>query len=205
MKRVSKFVFLILIALVFFITAAGSAEAKGSGKENPWKDLPPIGGLMVRQLGSDGIIVELKGGGLPLPEMDTLASDQISFTIPGAYLASGKWERDFNLPLVGMVKAEQVEERVVFKMKVNEPMILKKIEGTPPANKYIFRFSATDFVERENVQKDLLAPVAPVASIPGDPFTKTTPITLDLRDVELRDVFRMFGEYSKMNITMPCR
>ncbi len=198
MKRVSKFVFLIFIALILFSTTA--SEVQGSGKKNPWKDLPPIGGLIVRQLGSDGIIVELKGGGLPLPEMDTLASDQITFSLPGAYLASGKWERDFNLPLVGMVKAEQVEDRVVFKMTVNEPMILKKIEGTPPANKYIFRFSATDFVERENVQKDLLAPVAPVASIPGDPFTKTTPISLDLRDVELRDVFRMFGEYSKMNI-----
>ncbi|GAB1426739.1 hypothetical protein MASR2M17_01650 [Aminivibrio sp.] len=101
---------------------------------------------------------------------------------------------------MGMVRAEQVEDRVVFKIRVNEPVILKKIEGTPPANKYMLRFSARDYVERENVQKDLLAPVAPVASVPGDPFTKTTPITLDLRDVELRDVFRMFGEYSKMNI-----
>lgn len=199
MKRVSKFVFLILIALVLLSTAA-AAQAQGNAKESPWKDLPPIGGLMVHQIGSDGIIVELKGGSLPLPEMDTIASDHISFYVSGAYLASGKWERDFSLPLVGMVKAEQVENRVVFKIKVNEPMILKKIEGTPPANRYIFRFSATDFVERENVQKDLLAPLAPVFSNPGDPFSKTIPVTLDLRDVELRDVFRMFGEYSKMNI-----
>ncbi|MEA4881396.1 MAG: hypothetical protein VB045_07960, partial [Synergistaceae bacterium] len=199
MKRVSKFVFLIFIALVLFGNA-GAAQAQGNAKENPWKDLPPIGGLMVHQLGSDGILIELKGGSLPLPEVDALASDEITFSLSGAYLASGTWERDFALPLVGMVRAEQVENRVVFKIRVNEPVILKKIEGTPPANKYMLRFSARDYVERENVQKDLLAPVAPVASVPGDPFTKTTPITLDLRDVELRDVFRMFGEYSKMNI-----
>lgn len=199
MKRVWKFVFLIFIALVLFCTAA-AAQAQGNAKENPWKDLPPVAGLMVNQLGSDGILIELKGGSLPLPEVDTLASDEITFSLSGAYLASGKWERDFALPLVGMVRAEQVENRVVFKIRVNEPVILKKIEGTPPANKYMLRFSARDYVERENVQKDLLAPVAPVASVPGDPFTKTTPITLDLRDVELRDVFRMFGEYSKMNI-----
>ena len=34
----------------------------------------------------------------------------------------------------------------------------------------------------------------------GDPFTKTMPITLDLRDVELRDVFRLFGKYIGMNV-----
>ncbi len=199
MKRVWKFVFLIFMALVLFGNA-GAVQAQGNAKENPWKDLPPVAGLMVNQLGSDGILIELKGGSLPLPEVDALASDEITFSLSGAYLASGTWERDFALPLVGMVRAEQVENRVVFKIRVNEPMILKKIEGTPPANKYMLRFSARDYVERENVQKDLLAPVAPVASVPGDPFTKTTPITLDLRDVELRDVFRMFGEYSKMNI-----
>ncbi len=197
MKTVSKFVFLLFIALIISCPAALAAD---TAKENPWKDLPPIGGLMVRQIGSDGIIVELMGSSLPLPEVDTLAPDIVTFSLPGSYLPSGKWERDFNLPLAGLVKARQDENRVVFTMKVNRPVILKKLDGTPPANKYVFRFSTSDYVARENVQADLLAPVAPVASVPGDPFTKTTPVTLDLRDVELRDVFRMLGAYTNMNI-----
>ncbi|GAB1426740.1 hypothetical protein MASR2M17_01660 [Aminivibrio sp.] len=59
MKRVWKFVFLIFMALVLFGNA-GAVQAQGNAKENPWKDLPPVAGLMVNQLGSDGILIELK-------------------------------------------------------------------------------------------------------------------------------------------------
>lgn len=55
-------------------------------------------------------------------------------------------------------------------------------------------------MERENIQADLLKPQAPAAGVAGDPFSKTSPVTLDLRDVELRDVFRMLGAYANMNI-----
>ena len=199
MRTLSK----IFILLVFALAGFGAlvADSPALAEEKPsYAHLPPVGGLMVRQLGSDSILVELKGTSLPLPEVDTLGTDVVTFTLAGAYLPAVKWERDFNLPLVSLVRADQDGEKVVFKMRVSSPMSLKTMEGKAPSNRYVLRLSTAGFVERENIQADLLKPQAPVAATAGDPFSKTLPVTLDLRDVELRDVFRMLGAYANMNI-----
>jgi len=199
MRTLSKIFILLVFALVGF--GAFSVGFPALAEEKPsYAHLPPVGGLMVRQLGSDSIIVELKGTSLPLPEVDTLGTDMVTFTLAGAYLPAVKWERDFNLPLVGLVRADQSGENVVFKMRVSSPMSLKGMEGKAPSNRYVLRLSTSGFVERENIQADLLKPQAPAAPVAGDPFTQTVPVTLDLRDVELRDVFRMLGAYANMNI-----
>lgn len=199
MRTLSKIFILLVFALVGF--GAFSADFPALAEEKPsYAHLPPVGGLMVRQLGSDSIIVELKGTSLPLPEVDTLGTDMVTFTLAGAYLPAVKWERDFNLPLVGLVRADQSGENVVFKMRVSSPMSLKGMEGKAPSNRYVLRLSTSGFVERENIQADLMKPQAPAVPVAGDPFTQTVPVTLDLRDVELRDVFRMLGAYANMNI-----
>ena len=199
MRTLSKIFILLMFALAGF--GALVADSPALAEEKPsYAHLPPVGGLMVRQLGSDSILVELKGTSLPLPEVDTLGTDVVTFTLAGAYLPAVKWERDFNLPLVSLVRADQDGENVVFKMRVSSPMSLKTMEGKAPSNRYVLRLSTAGFVERENIQADLLKPQAPVAATAGDPFSKTLPVTLDLRDVELRDVFRMLGAYANMNI-----
>ena len=199
MRTLSKIFILLVFALVGF--GAFSADFPALAEEKPsYAHLPPVGGLMVRQLGSDSIIVELKGTSLPLPEVDTLGTDMVTVTLAGAYLPAVKWERDFGLPLVGLVRADQSGENVVFKMRVSSPMSLKGMEGKAPSNRYVLRLSTSGFVERENIQADLMKPQAPAVPVAGDPFTQTVPVTLDLRDVELRDVFRMLGAYANMNI-----
>jgi type IV pilus assembly protein PilQ len=89
---------------------------------------------------------------------------------------------------------------VEFTIFVTRAMMLQALDGTPPANRYFLKFTTADFVARDRAQPSLepVVPKAPV--VPGDPFTKTVPVTLDLRDVELRDVFRMLGAYAGMNI-----
>ncbi len=199
MRTLSKIFILLVFALAGFGALVADSPARAEEKPS-YAHLPPVGGLMVRQLGSDSILVELKGTSLPLPEVDTLGTDVVTFTLAGAYLPAVKWERDFNLPLVSLVRADQDGEKVVFKMRVSSPMSLKTMEGKAPSNRYVLRLSTAGFVERENIQADLLKPQAPVAATAGDPFSKTLPVTLDLRDVELRDVFRMLGAYANLNI-----
>ena len=199
MKTLLKIFILLMFALTGFGAMSGEIPAL-AGEKPSYAHLPAVGGLMVRQLGSDSLIVELKGTSLPLPEVDTLGTDVVTFTLAGAYLPAVKWERDFNLPLATLVRADQDGENVVFKMRVSSPMNLKAMEGKAPSNRYVLRLSTAGFVERENIQADLLKPQAPAAGVAGDPFSKTSPVTLDLRDVELRDVFRMLGAYANMNI-----
>ncbi|NLK19826.1 MAG: secretion protein [Synergistaceae bacterium] len=199
MKRFSKITVFLLFSIIAFGAVACNAPAL-AGEKPSYAHLPPVGGLMLRQMGSDLLLVELTGTSLPMPEVGGLNTDVISFTLKGAYLPSVTWQRDFGLPMAGMARAEQDGENVVFKINVSGQLSLKSIEGKAPANRYFLRFTTSSYVERENIQQDLLKPLAPAAATAGDPFTKTIPVTMDLRDVELRDVFRMIGTYANMNI-----
>ncbi len=200
-----------LFILVFLFSPALSPAAdmerqdvsqnESKKKEDPYKKLPPIGGLTVRQMGSDTLVAELTGTSLPRPEVLSVAPDKVVFSVPGAYLAAKKWERGLDLPLAVRVAAVQEEANVVFTLFVTENLTLKTMSGMSPANKYILRFTTANFEARDQVAKTVASEVAPKAApVPGDPFMKTVPVTLDLRDVELRDVFRMLGEYANMNI-----
>jgi type IV pilus assembly protein PilQ len=198
-KALYVFMFLtLLLAGSCVVHCPRGAEA--AENEDALKLLPPIGGLTVQQLGSHAIVMQLLGASLPRPEITSNTSDLIVFTVQPAYLASVKWERQFELPLVQSVYAEQKGEAVVFNVRINGPLVLKDIEGVAPANRYFLRFSAAGHVAREREAPALKAPLPTPPTNYNDPFTRTTPITLDLRDVELRDVFRMIGEYAGMNM-----
>lgn len=199
MRCFSKIIVFFLFTIIAFGAVAGGAPALAEEKPS-YAHLPPVGGLMLRQMGSDLLLVELTGTSLPFPEVGDLHTDAVTFTLNGAYLPSVKWQRDFSLPLAGVAKVEQQGEKVVFKITVSGQMSLKSIEGKAPANRYFLRFATSAFSEREHVQADLLKPSAPAAADSGDPFSRTLPVTMDLRDVELRDVFRMIGAYANMNI-----
>ena len=168
-------------------------------KKNPYADLPPVEGVMLTQIGADTLRVVVSGKSLERPELNGIGSDLITFTIRNAYLPSGTWERDFSMPLADLASAAQTESSVVFRIRINKPLILKELSGNAPGNRFVLRFETADTEARQKAQQDLVPKPAPVSRA-GDPFAKKVPVTMDLRDVELRDVFRMLGAYAKMNI-----
>lgn len=205
MRRPIGFVFVLaLLALLLGCPAPGLNRAFAATPapldEAALKLLPPIGGLTVQQLGSYGLVMQLVGASLPRPEITRNDPDTLVFTVKPAYLASGSWGRQFDLPLVQRVAAEQAGDAVVFTVSINGPLVLKDIEGVAPANRYNLRFDASGHAAREREEPALRTPKPVPPTDYNDPFTRTTPVTLDLRDVELRDVFRMLGDYVSMNI-----
>lgn len=193
-------IFALLWAGCCVVLRPAEAEATTPPDAQALKMLPPIGGLTVRQMGSHAVVMQLTGASLSRPEITSNTPDSIVFSVKPAYLASGKWERQFDLPLVQSVFAEQKGEAVVFSVRVNGTLVLKDIEGVAPANQYVLRFDATGHAAREREEPALTAPKPLPPTNYNDPFSRTTPVTFDLRDVELRDVFRMLGEYVGMNI-----
>lgn len=202
MRRPSKLSASLLFLAIFmscFATHCPSESAEPLTEEQ-LKLLPPIGGLTVQQMGSHGVVVHLVGGSLSRPEITSHNTDSITFVVKPAYLASGKWSRQFDLPLVQGVMADQSGDSVVFVLKINSPLELKGIEGVAPANSYTLRLEGTGHAAREREQPALYEQKPQPPTDYNDPFTKTTPVAFDLRDVELRDVFRMLGDYVGMNI-----
>ena len=193
-------IFALLLAGCCVVLRPAEAEATTPPDARALKMLPPIGGLTVRQMGAHAVVMQLTGASLSRPEITSNTPDSIVFSVKPAYLASGKWERQFDLPLVQSVFAEQKGEAVVFNVRINGTLVLKDIEGVAPANQYVLRFDATGHAAREREEPALTAPKPLPPTNYNDPFSRTTPVTFDLRDVELRDVFRMLGEYVGMNI-----
>ena len=193
-------IFALLLASCCVVHRPPEAEATTPSDTEALKLLPPIGGLTVQQMGSHAVVMQLTGASLSRPLITSNSPDLIVFSVKPAYLASGKWERQFELPLVQSVYAEQKGEAVVFNVRINGTLVLKDIEGVAPANRYILRFDASGHAAREREEPALTAPKPAQPTNYNDPFTRTTPVTFDLRDVELRDVFRMLGEYVGMNI-----
>jgi type IV pilus assembly protein PilQ len=73
------------------------------------------------------------------------------------------------------------------------------VRGSTPSDSYTLRLTTA-----EQHQKMIEEPAATqqpqTLKVPTGPFAVTTPITLDLRDTELRDLFRMLGVQLKKNI-----
>lgn len=158
---------------------------------------PIIAGVELNQAGASLLAVNVKGESLPRPKVLSKNPSEVRVLFPGTRLPSLTWSRNYDFTLLEGIDMEQNGEGVLVTFRVTEAVRLKKLEGQAPARVFRFHFEARDAhdVSRERPEARSL----PVVSV-RDPLAKSTPITLELRDVDIRDVFRMLGEITKMNI-----
>jgi type IV pilus assembly protein PilQ len=81
----------------------------------------------------------------------------------------------------------------------DDPLRLRSTRGAPPSNAYTLRFVTAPQQQKLYEEPDTTYQPQ-TAKVPTGPFASNTPITLDLRDTELRDIFRMIGQHLKKNI-----
>ena len=180
MRRASKLtVFLFSLTLLLCVCLAQrESHAAEPLTEEQLKALPPISGLTIQQIGSHGVIMYLVGGGLSRPEITEQTTAAVSFAIKPAYLASGRWGKQYNLPLVQSVQAEQIGDSVVFTVRINSPLELKGIEGVAPANSYTLQFETAGHAAREREQPALYEPKPPAPTRPAIAVAPTSPIVV---------------------------
>ncbi len=185
-----------LLLVVLALVAASPAVVRAEDALMV-EDLPVVAGVVTNQIGAGLLSVNVKGKNLPAPEVLSKNPSEVRVLFPGAGLPSLTWSRDYNFPLLEGIDLEQNGEGVLMVLRTTEAVRLKKLEGRAPSRVFRFRFQALDAtrVSRE----PLKARKFPVAR-PNDPLASSKPITLELRDVDIRDVFRMFGEITDMNI-----
>lgn len=194
LNRILRISALVLAVLVF---AAASPAALSAEEAGGVESFPVIAGVTTNQAGASLLSVNVKGSNLPEPKMLSKNSSELKVLFPGTRLPSLTWSRDYDFPLLEGVDLEQNGEGVLMTLRTTEALRLKTMEGRAPSRVFRFQFEAMDAY---NVSRDPL-PVRPVpVPRPNDPLASTKPITLELRDVDIRDVFRMFGEMTDMNI-----
>ncbi|MDO4786812.1 MAG: secretion protein [Fretibacterium sp.] len=200
MKRlIGKSMFLVF--LFSLLSMAGgpvwAADSK-TGKDGP-VDLPALTHLEMFQIGDAEVVVGLKGKDLPLPELK-FDGNQTRIVMSEVRLASADMtDHSVVVPMLSNVKLVQVSHDVIISMNSERPLQLRAMRGVAPADAYTLRLITAAKVEKM-VREPAETRSVVKRVVPTGPFSSTTPITLDLRDTELRDVFRMLGGHLKKNV-----
>lgn len=170
-----------------------------ASKEDLRRILPNVSAVDFSQMGDAGLLVHIAGRGLPQPEV-AHAENSTTILLKEAFWGGEQEDsRVKTVPLVTNLRYEQRERNVVITITTELPISLQSLRGAAPSDSYTLRF-VTDDKQRRLKEEPLLTKQPQTLRVPTGPFAVTTPITLDLRDVELRDVFRMLGMHLKKNI-----
>src|SRR6056297_269315 len=174
-----------------------ASAADETGKD--YADFSRVGGVFLLQTGGSEVVLDIKGDSLPAPEIVKEGTTQVILDWKKSYIPSLNWSKAYSYPLVNSVSMQQEGEDLRMIISVNEEMEVTEIKGKAPSNQFRLTLKTTDAIAEKQLQE---APkIKKVASARSrDPFTSNETVTMDLRDVELRDVFRMFGDIVGMNI-----
>lgn len=199
---VLKTVFVLTVLVTVFLLGGASSWAGDAPSQDLANQMPTMLGLEVTQAGGRVLLMEFKGHKLPLPEVLSTENDQLVLYFLGVTLPSGFWEKDYSLPLLRKVKLSQEDQGVKAVIMGNMPLGLLKVEGAPPSSLLRLYVGVPSQGGEIALKEEMLLEGA--KEFPGgskyDPMMITKPVTIEMRDADLRDVFRMLGTMMNINI-----
>jgi len=199
---VLKAAFVLTVLVAVFLLGGASSWASDAPSQDLADQMPTMLGLEITQAGGRVLLMEFKGHKLPLPEVLSAESDQLVLYFLGVTLPAGFWEKDYSLPLLRKVKLSQEERGVKAVIMGNMPLGLLKVEGMPPSSLLKLYVGVPSQGGEITLKEDMLLEGA--KEFPGgskyDPMMITKPVTIEMRDADLRDVFRMLGTMMNINI-----
>jgi len=199
--RIRGPVFLFLMTfLIFGLVFDPGALSSARAAERPQPDLtetgPTITGLTVQQAGGRLALVEVKGRSLPAPEILATDTDRLILLFAGTVLPSGFWEKVYNVPLVHKIELSQEASGVRLTVFGNMPLHLANVIGEAPANRLQLHVA----VPSEEPVERVMDLVDTRGGSKYDPMRISEPVSVELRDSDLRDVFRMLGAMMNLNV-----
>ena len=188
----------ILLPLFFLILAFGIADANDAAE----RELTPrITAFAFRQVGATDLHFDVRGTDLPLPDVTSLVNrTYIRFRSTSGARAQFHEEQGRGInPLITSVNARQNGDDFVITLVTELPISPNSVRGVPPAEAFILIFNTTEHRQRLIDTPGAIARPQTLR-VPTGPFASNAPITLDLRETFLPDVFRMLGQHMNMNM-----
>ena len=214
----SKLIFCASAAL--YLTCFSVVPAFAVTTDARSKDLTPIiEGIKVRQVGSNQVVLELRGTSISLPIEEPSTKTAITLKWKGIRFPrsvdkkdwwdeyewdiltinpkkSNEWWQKYEYNLVQKVSVvSNDQEGLTMNVIGEKPLKLKKVKGMAGSD------LITLILETES---DIVppAPPKPRAVVQGDPLGMYSPVTLELRDVSVREVFRLLAELRRLNLVI---
>ncbi|GHV46562.1 type II and III secretion system protein [Synergistales bacterium] len=191
--RGSFFVVLMTFGLIF-------SEASWGADKADKKNLAGLSSVNAYQIGDADLVITLKGKQLPKPELVFNGNTAtLTFKDTKADKSALKAIQAETAVMLESYKTEQISDDVVISLVTETPVQLNSVRGVAPSNSYTLRLITTE--RQQKIQAAPQATYQPkTPKVPTGPFASDAKITLDLRDTELRDVFRMLGVHMNKNI-----
>ncbi|MDO5115322.1 MAG: type II and III secretion system protein [Synergistaceae bacterium] len=215
-KLVKIFAFIFLVSAAVF--AAGEARAVVSEARKVTEQESIIEGLKLHQAGSNLIMMELRGTKLSLPTAESaenaakLVWSDIRFPrdtdrknwwdefewdiIKLNKKKSEEWTQKYDFPLIEQITVTSNDKNGVTMSIIGpKPLVIKEIGGMAGSDRLRIMLEA---------KSDIVPPVLPKArpAPSNGPLAIKSPVTLELRDVSLREVFRMLAQLKNLNLVL---
>ncbi len=211
-----------LVALIFFLLISLFAALPALGVETlaETKELKSvIEGMRVRQIGGDDVILEIRGTKMPLPRVADSADAALVLEWTGVRFPrntdkqdwwdeygwsvfkftkkmSNEWWQKYDYPLVQRVQVVSADNDGMRMVLTGERQLkVDNVRGMPGSDLITIRLKA-----ESDVEPPVLTPARHISS--SDPLGMNSPVTLELREVSVRDVFRMLANLKNMNLVI---
>lgn len=206
---------------VFEVSIANAADRL------PWSttsgDVKPIvAGIQASQMGGDSLLFRVRGNKMPLPTVVSKPGDPVLVlrwngvrypqntdrrdwwdnydwsVLTLGEKNSDKWFKQFDLPLLERINVEKDDEEDAMFMYFTgpRPLSVSDIVGTAGADSVAIMLKVYEEPKPMPVAK-------PVKIRPqGDPLAIDAKVTMQIRDGDVRSVFRMLAEQQKLNLLL---
>ena len=199
MKKIGLIVAVMLFCFAVASFMSGQAFAQTSSSTNA-ENTAVFGGIVVHQAGSNLLLIEIKGVNLPAPKITTSDSGHMIFFFEGASIPAERWTRSYSFPLLNEVEVINVEGGLELRLFTTQLLEVKEMTDTPPAPLYRLQLRVPGQEVSELPKKEENPFPLALQTGPKDPMSITLPVTLELRDTELKDLLRLLAKFMKLNV-----
>ena len=222
-QRICNWILIFCAAALFLLCVTpfcyeASAAAATARKNVTFQ--PVVEALRVYQIGSTQLVLEIRGTDMPLPMAIERQGAAIRLFWRGARFSqstdrkdwwdefhwevlkidtakSESWRRRYDdIPLVDEVRVTPAEGGAVMEIVGPRELSVKKVSGMDGSSRHRLTLEAQPDVA-------VLPAVAKPMPLPdGDPMKISSPVSLELRDVQLRDAFRMLAKLRSLDLIL---
>ncbi|ACZ19275.1 type II and III secretion system protein [Thermanaerovibrio acidaminovorans DSM 6589] len=190
---------LLLLALLAFTGHLGAAWAEVASSQAQEQMVPMIRDIKCTQGGSQLAILEFIGASVANPSRIQDGREGLEVLFPPAVSVDQALPREiqFEYPLLSSVSLRTTEKGLLVVLSSPVPLKVKSQYGGG-TNRFVLSLEPREQASR--MKSGRVPTVVPRASDGKDPLSLNVPVDLALREVELKDVFRMLGDFSGYNI-----
>lgn len=223
-KWASVWRFALSVMLLLVFAPSGMAAKVTDPEPNvtmSTKVSPVMAGIRAMQIGDSQVIVDIRGLEIPHPAVLSTPGDaKLVLQWEGIRFAQNAdkrdwwenyewsvlklemnptqtWWKDFTYPMLKRVNAEPVGNKSVkLTFTSSKGLVLDEIKGVPGSDEMTLILKAYEPPKTVETPRAVIPPAA------GDPMAIRTPVTLQVRDGDVKSVFRMLADVQKLNLLL---